>query len=279
MNKIGFMQGRLSPIIENKIQCFPWDSWQEEFKTANNIGIDLMEWTLDQDNLYNNPLMNNKGQKFIKKLSSDFSVEILSLTGDCFMQEPFWKAEGEKSNSLKRDFISIIDACNVTGIKQIIMPLVDNGSIKNVKDENKLIDFLQDNQKYILKKKIQVVFESDYNPSKLDKFIKNFDETTFGINYDMGNSAFFGYDPAEELELYGRRIKNVHVKDRMLGGGTVPLGKGAVDFSNVFSELANINYFGNFILQTARAHDDDHQGIIVSYKNEIQDLINKFFRK
>jgi len=195
------------------------------------------------------------------------------------MQAPFWKAEGEKSNSLKKDFISIIDACNVIGIKQIILPLVDNGSIKSVKDEYKLIDFLQDNQKYILQKNIQVIFESDYNPSKLNKFIKNFDETTFGINYDMGNSAFFGYDPAKELELYGRRIKNVHVKERNLGGGTVPLGEGNVDFSLIFSELAKINYLGNFILQTAREIDENHQELIIFYKNMIDKFLNYYFKQ
>ena len=34
---IGFMQGRLSKIVDNKIQSFPWESWEEEFRLAKSI--------------------------------------------------------------------------------------------------------------------------------------------------------------------------------------------------------------------------------------------------
>ena len=62
----------------------------------------------------------------------------------------------------------------------------------------------------------------------------------------------------------------------MFGGGTVPLGKGNVDFNNVFSNLVKIDYKGDFILQTARALDDNHDKILIIYKNLLQKLIDKF---
>ena len=46
-NKIGFMQGRLSPQFNNIIQSFPWDHWRQEFNIAKEIGISKMEWTID----------------------------------------------------------------------------------------------------------------------------------------------------------------------------------------------------------------------------------------
>ena len=55
IQNIGFMQGRLSPVIDGKIQSFPWETWQSEIKIAKNIGFNMMEWTLDQHNLYENP--------------------------------------------------------------------------------------------------------------------------------------------------------------------------------------------------------------------------------
>ena len=38
------MQGRLSPMIDNRIQSFPWKGWQKEFEIAskNNINTILM---------------------------------------------------------------------------------------------------------------------------------------------------------------------------------------------------------------------------------------------
>ena len=66
-NKIGFIQGRLSPIVDGKIQAFPWDYWKEEFPLAEKYNFHLIEWTLDQADLYMNPLMTNKGRSKIKK--------------------------------------------------------------------------------------------------------------------------------------------------------------------------------------------------------------------
>ena len=88
------MQGRLSPLINGKIQEFPWDNWRQEFVIASGMGFTLMEWTLDQNRLYECPLMTENGQQEIIKLSSCYGVKIPSLTGDCFMQSPFWKLSG-----------------------------------------------------------------------------------------------------------------------------------------------------------------------------------------
>ena len=67
--------------------------------------------------------------------------------------------------------------------------------------------------------------------------------------------------------MNGRRILNVHVKDRKLGGTTVPLGTGDADLPKVLSLLVARGYRGNFILQTARAEDGDHEGAIRRYRN------------
>ena len=71
-----------------------------------------------------------------------------------------------------------------------------------------------------------IVFESDYTPIKLKNFIDQLSPESFGINYDIGNSASMGFDPIEEIETYGQRILNVHIKDRLFNGATVPLGSG-----------------------------------------------------
>ena len=49
--RIGFMQGRLSPQVDGKIQAFPWQHWRDEFPAAQKLNIPLMEWTLDHDRL------------------------------------------------------------------------------------------------------------------------------------------------------------------------------------------------------------------------------------
>lgn len=272
-HQVGFMQGRLSPIVNGLIQSFPWGNWREEITEASAMGIHLMEWTLDQDNLYKNPLLVEQSQQEIITLLEKHNFSILSLTGDCFMQSPFWKADEKAREELKENFVSIARACAKVGIKMIVVPLVDNGSLENNEQENELISFLNENQLLFEKLDLKVIFESDFGPKELARFISRLDEKTFGINYDTGNSAALGYDPKEEINAYGPRILNVHIKDRLYQGTTVALGTGATDFEAVFAALAEVGYDGNYILQTARAEDDDHAGVLKKYRDMTVDWI------
>ncbi len=73
------------------------------------------------------------------------------------------------------------------------------------------------------------------------------------MNYDSGNSSSLGYEVGEEFAAYGHRIGSVHIKDRRLGGGTVPLGTGNADLPAVFRGLAALGYHGDYVLQIARS--------------------------
>ena len=138
-DRVAFMQGRLSPIERGKIQSFPWTNWENEIKTAAKLGFKKMEWTLDQDNLYLNPLMTALGQEAIKNILAKTDLKVPSLTGDCFMQQPFWKCSGEIRSNLERDFLRIVECCKIIGINLIVVPLVDNGSLKNKKQEDYIV--------------------------------------------------------------------------------------------------------------------------------------------
>jgi hexulose-6-phosphate isomerase len=272
-SQIGFMQGRLSPIINGKIQEFPWNNWKNEFSIANEIGFTKIEWTLDQHRLYENPLLNKEGQFEINNLQKKYRINIPSLTGDCFMQSPFWKLYGQDKLDRQNDFFSIINACEKVGIAQIVIPLVDNGSIKNNDQLESLLSFLSNNDTSIHNRGIEIIFESDFSPENLKVFIDKFDEKTFGINYDIGNSSALGFDPDTEFLLYGNRILNVHVKDRKLNGTTISLGDGDANFDKVFNNLKKCRYCRNYILQTARAHNGDDSGVLIVYKAMVEKWI------
>lgn len=269
-NKIGFMQGRLSPLVDGKIQAFPWISWQQEFPVAQSLGLGLMEWTLDQDRLYQNPLLTPQGQQEIRSLCQAHKLAIPSLTGDCFMQAPFWKAQGQAKAALEVDFIAIASACAEIGIGMIVVPLVDNGGLESEQQEETLLAFMLAQADLFRELGLRIIFESDFIPSELARFISRLPADVFGVNYDIGNSAALGYKPEEEFAAYGHRILNVHVKDRVLGGTTVPLGTGNANFPTVFRLLRDASYGGYVIMQTARAKDDDHAGALSRYIVQIE---------
>jgi len=268
-DRFGFMQGRLSPLVDGRIQAFPWTSWKDEFQLAEQIDFRLMEWTLDQARLYENPLMIETGQVEIRELCQRHNIGIPSITGDCFMRAPLWKAVRNERDALERDFVEIAAGCATIGISMIVVPLVDNGQLENIEQENTLVAFMQNQTQFLSKKKLRVVFESDFAPTDLARFIERLDPALFGINYDIGNSAALGFNPFEEFAAYGHRIINVHIKDRILGGTTVSLGTGNADFKVVFAELLRIGYKGNYIFQTARDADGDHAQALGRYKSMV----------
>ena len=197
MNKIGFIQGRLSPLVNNQIQSFPFEYWLDEFPLANDLGISCMEWTLDYPNLHKNPLLNQEYKNKILSLSQKYNIKIPSITLDCCMQRPFWKSQNKLLfKTLFDDFKLIINASKSIGANILVLPLVDNGSINSTKDFKLLKSSLVSLSEILKEKNIKIAFESDYPPSKLKDFIAHFDERFFGINYDSGNSASLDFDPA-----------------------------------------------------------------------------------
>ena len=273
INKIGFVQGRLSPKIKNKIQAFPEKNWKKEFKIANKMSLRFMEWTIDYKNLHSNPILTEKGQKEIKKLCSKYKLKILSTVTDCFMEKPFWKLKNIMKPKLKNEFLKILHGTYKVRGKFVILPLVDGGSIENKKQEKALVSFLNKIVPILKKTKMKILLESDYSPTKILKLIKNFNKKYFGINYDIGNSASEGYDPNVELDLYGKYIDNIHVKDRIYKGPTVPLGEGNADFDAVFKKLKKMQYKGKYTLQGAREKNNKH---ILAIKKYIDFLTKRF---
>lgn len=255
IDKIGFMQGRLSIKEFNKIQSFPIDNWKNEFAIANLMSLKRMEWTIDYDFFYKNPLMNKIYHEEIKNLKKIYKINIDSVTCDFLMNKPFWKIKNNKR--LISDFEFFLKNCIKLSIKKIIIPLVDNGSLKNKKEELILKKVLK---KIIKKKKFRnliFLFESDFITKKIKPFFNNLNKKNFGINYDLGNSASLGHRIKLDFQEYSDLIKNVHLKDRKFKGHTVKFGKGSADFVSLFKFLKNMNYKGNLILQCARSQNNN----------------------
>ena len=269
MNAInpGFMQGRLSPLVDGKIQAFPSTCWQEEFGTAVDLGFDQMEWTLDHIGLMNNPLLSREGRSDIRRHSRRSGIKVTSVTMDCVMQAPFHKTKGALQHGLLEDFTAVVEACAAAKIKTLVFPLVDDGSLDSQQDEAELKKGLDIVLPVLTRNQMRIAFESDFEPQKLSDFISGYTEENFGLTYDIGNSAASGFHPSDEFGAYGKRIIHVHIKDRIKGGSTVPPGEGDACFEEVFELLAETGYEGDYILQTARADDDDHAGILKKYRD------------
>lgn len=258
--KIGFVQGRfLDSEKKNKIQFFPSKEWKKEIKIAIKNKINLIEWTINIENIRKNPIYNEKLLHQLMNFKKKSGIKIPSVTCDFFMQNPFYKLKNNKDKIKNLEILKkVIKNGQKIGIQLFILPLLDNSSIKNFSQEKELISTLNENNFLkLLKKKSQILFESDYPPRKLLKFLKKFNLKKFGINYDTGNSAYHNYDVNKE-KIYFKYVKNIHIKERLKNGPSVRLGHGNWNYLRFFNILKKIKYKNNLILQTARAKNGNH---------------------
>lgn len=253
-NRIGFMQGRLLSDNTNKIQNFPDINWKNEIYIASLLGYKIMEWTINKSNIKKNPLFNGKTNE-LNTLLRKLKIKINSITCDYLMEDSFFKKKNKNKKRLILNNINkIIKNSQKCGVKFIVLPLVDGSSLKNRIEEKILIQEIVN----LLKKnkKIIILFESDYRPVKLLKFIECFNSNRVGINYDTGNSASLNYNMKDEM-IYFDHVKNIHIKDRLKFGNTTKLGTGSWNYKKFSKLLKKTKYKGNFILQTARSNKNN----------------------
>ncbi len=261
LNNIGITQGRLVPSEKkNRIQYFPIKNWKKEMRLMFENKIHKLEWTINYEKIRQNALFNTNQLDEIVYLKKKFNIEIPSVTCDFFMEKPIFK----KNNKFTLDFLrKIIENGTKIGIRYFVLPLVDNSSIKNIKQE-KIIISKMDKFKNYLNPNQKILFEIDYEPKKVKEFISKFDKK-FGINYDSGNSASNGF-LIEDEKIYFNRVHNIHIKDRYYKGKTIALGQGDCDFKSLFFLLKDIKYKKNLILQTARSKNNHVKEITKNLK-------------
>lgn len=272
--KIGIMQGRLSQMINGRIQAFPYEYWEKEFKIASEINIKSIEWIIDE---YKNPITNEKKIIKIKNLMSKYNVEINSVCCDFFMDNLLFRISKDEQRKNILVFKKLIKNAHTLGIKILELPLVDSSSIKNEEEEEELITNLKEITQDAKDFGILIGLETDYQPQKILKLLKKIDDDSIVLNYDTGNSASLGFNSKEELTLIGKYIKNIHIKDRKLHGSTVPFGEGDVDFDLFFSTLKNIDYKGDLILQGARIENESPEITCAKYRDFVMKYIERYF--
>jgi len=247
------MQGRLSNPINGKIQSFPFNNWEKEFEVAQEIGYGCIEWVIDSSGIDKNPLFDHAKHKIINKLIKKYSISIPAVCHDLLMDLPLFSSDNDISRLSQNILLKTMEICESIGINFIELPCVGNSSIKDDSSTNKLVEILSGLDNKAKQYGIHFILETDLNPEDNVKLMKKMNGISVGLNFDMGNSAYWGFDTDYELPLIGEWIKNVHVKDCTPKDYTLPLGNGNVDFTKVFRHLKNQNYDGLFILQAAPA--------------------------
>ena len=254
-NKIGVMQGRLVPKYQGRYQAFPIGMWQDEFKVAKGCGLDLIEFILDFNDAEENPLLKLGGVGEIAKISKVTNVSVKTICADYFMEAPLHSTNNKVAEKSFKILERLLKTAKKLKITDIVIPCVDQSSLETKEAVDRFVEQITKIIPRIEKQDINLSLETDLPPKPFVELLDRLNSKNITVNYDIGNSAALGFDSDEELEAYGDRITDIHIKDRVLGGGPVVLGGGYADFLRFFKRLQKINYKGPFIMQAYR--DDE----------------------
>jgi hexulose-6-phosphate isomerase len=172
-------------------------------------------------------------------------------------------------------FENLLKQAGRIGVKFLNVPFVDNSEITSDTERGQVVHLMSRLLPQAEQLGMEIALETSLNPEKFRQLLDTINHPLIKVNYDIGNSTALGYDPTEEMDAYGTSIATVHIKDRVLGGSTVPLGQGDSDFATVFSRLADLNYQGPFTLQAAR--NGDEKTATNNYLEFVNNYLNKYF--
>ena len=272
--RIGLMQGRLLPPLRHPIQEFPAERWPDEFPLAASLGFDNIEFIFGGDAIERHPLLEDGCASIAARVAAS-GVAAGSGCADYFMQPAFHPGGHGEVRSRVDLLRRLVRHVAHLGVTDIVIPCVDAASLKSAADQDRLMAALTEIVPACAEASVRLALELDLPPGATRHLLERCQSPWIRVNYDVGNSVAMGFDPAEEWAAYGTHISSVHVKDRLHGGGTVPLGSGDVDFEQFFHVTSTHGYEGLFTIQGARG--TDHVQTAGRYHTFVRALTDRYY--
>jgi len=258
--KLGIMQGRLVPPEAGRFQSFPRSRWRDEFEIASAAGLDTIEWIFDAYGEDINPIATDAGLDEMQALCRRHEIRVESVCADWFMDFPLVEADSVESDRRWQKLEWLMERCGMSNISRVVVPFVDASAIHSDEHLTAVVAGINRLGAIMDRTHVELHLETSLSPSAFAQLLAQTSHPGVKVNYDSGNSASLGFEPRAEFAAYGSRVGSVHLKDRVLGAGTVPLGHGDTDFASLFQCLADTGYQGDFILQVARGVSGDELG-------------------
>lgn len=232
---IGIMQGRFTEKGGFYPQQFPTDNWENEFYTAAENGVGAIEWMFNFDGFETNPVWTEEGRNRMACLMKETGVTVSSVCANYFMHQNL----AENTDILKK----LIKDMQSLNIKLLVLPLFENSRVDEIRNWEPVI-------RAVKEERICIALEMDVPAQRQLALISRLQCGNIGVCYDLGNAVGNGYNLKEEIEVLGSHMKEIHIKDKLIGGSSVMLGKGDVNFLEAADALRKLNYCGDYILES-----------------------------
>jgi len=243
---VGIMQGRLT-AAQGGGQAFPLD-WHDEFDAAAAAGFDAIEWLITDAGLADNPIWTASGRSETQRLAERSGVTVRSICADCFVTRRL--ADRPRQRAHVELLIEMIGAAAAANIPVIVIPLLEHSAVA-LSEVPQLGAVLRPAVEAAASRGVVLAIEADAETAVAVCHAAG-SGPSLGVCYDTGNAAAIAADVTRDLATIGPALAAVHIKDRLHGGASVPLGQGSADFDAVFAALARLPVMPPLICETPR---------------------------
>ncbi|MBI2098107.1 MAG: sugar phosphate isomerase/epimerase [Candidatus Wildermuthbacteria bacterium] len=241
-NSIGIMQGRVVPQTLERLQVFP-ERWEEEFRTAKELGFDHIELLDDKENRLRDLLKTQKQEVFASILRA--GLQCTSLCADQLCKYSLLGNPVEFKERI-RDLLQLIEG--QAGFL-VIMPFFDENQIHSAEELKQALAALTPFDELLQQKGLRFALEVLLPAKDIVGAFEEFSFGAIGMCYDIGNSIGNGFPVQEDIRSLGTLITHVHVKDKE-NGKNVRLGAHTKELIDAFEALKEIGYGGLLTLET-----------------------------
>lgn len=243
-------------------------SFEEAFKFVSEAGFDGIELNLDREDSSSHSLTmqsSNSILREIRELSGKYGLAVSSISSSLYgssLGDPDKSARERGKDILKKQLLYASEL-NSDGI--LVVPGADFEQVSLPQAYENASDAIGGLKKDIEASKVKVGLENVWNafftsPFDMCNFIDNLDSEYIGAYFDVGNVTAFSH-PHHWIEVLGRRIVKVHIKDFKRtsginsGGAFVNLLEGSIDWKKVIKALKKAGYDG-FVTAELPAMED-----------------------
>jgi hexulose-6-phosphate isomerase len=176
-------------------------------------------------------------------------VRVQSVCADYFMVH---RLAGESPAALAhhRDVLAdLVVAAHAVGADRILIPLLETSAVDTPELKREVALSLRSAVPMAERYGVTLGLEMEIPGHEYAQVIESVGSAKVRAYYDTGNSTAQGLDIARDVVPLLPLLHAVHIKDRVKGGGSKPLGTGDTNFQEFFPRLLRAGFKGDFVLQ------------------------------
>jgi L-ribulose-5-phosphate 3-epimerase len=247
--RVGVMQGRLSPRPANRLQAFPHQTWAEEFAQAKRLGFSYLEWIYEAERAQENPIASAAGRASIRACAEASGLPVGSVCADYFMIHRLAGGSAQARTEHAAALSELVRWTRELGAKRILLPLLETSALSTPELVREVTESIQSVCPTLDECNVVLGLEMEIAGPDYAAVIRGIGHDKVRAYYDTGNSTAQGFDIGKDILPLLPLLEAVHLKDRVVNGTSRPFGLGAANFLEFFAALATSGYRGDLLTQ------------------------------